>query len=245
MSPGSLPARVDLADHGTDSAAVASPAAASSPVERIVDMAAQRLLHAAVTDPDDEVSRYDLSEIADVVTALDAVGALGAAGGSVGRLVTLADRVGARIPPALSTVQPADLPAAWQNILENRGRSDGPFAVAPAAAVLPELGGTRFVLAGLRSGAGGAVVQALAWGWPQPLRFDFFTDAAKQWSWTARDDKGRWHVATEGGGSSSDRHADLELLFAPALHPDARSLEVTVTGPAGRASATVPLDWWE
>jgi hypothetical protein len=37
----------------------------------------------------------------------------------------------------------------------------------------------------------------------------------------------------------------LELRFVPALHPDARSLEVTVTGPSGQASATVPLDWWE
>jgi hypothetical protein len=110
--------------------------------------------------------------------------------------------------------------------------------------VLPELGGTRFVLAGMRSGEAGAVLQALAWGVPQPPQFTFFTDAAKQWSWTARDDKGRWHVATEGSGSSSDRHAEMELELAPALHPDARSLEVTVTGPSGQVSATVPLDWW-
>ena len=45
-------------------------------------------------------------------------------------------------------------------------------------------------------------------------------------------------------GSSSDRHAEMELELAPALHPDARSLEVTVTGPSGQVSATVPLDWW-
>jgi hypothetical protein len=36
----------------------------------------------------------------------------------------------------------------------------------------------------------------------------------------------------------------MELELAPALHPDARSLEVTVTGPSGQVSATVPLDWW-
>lgn len=211
----------------------------------MVDTVAHRLLHASLTYPDDDVSWYDLSEIADIVTALDAVGALGAARGAVGRLVTLAGRLRVRIPPALSAVaQPAGLPAAWQNILENRDRRDGPTGLASAAAVLPELGGTRFVLAGMRSGEAGAVLQALAWGVPQPPRFTFFTDAAKQWSWTARDDKGRWHVATEGSGSSSDRHTDMELELAPALHPDARSLEVTVTGPSGQASATVPLDWW-
>jgi hypothetical protein len=245
MSPGSPPVRVDMASHRTGSEQTAAPVAATSPAERIVDVAAQRLLHAAVSNPDDDVSWYDLSEIADIISALHAAGLLQAANGSVGRLVTLARRAGARIPPALDAAQPAGLPAAWQNILENRGRDDGPFAFAPAAAVLPELGGTRFALAGVRSGAGGAELRALAWGLPQPPRFSFFTDAAKQWSWTARDDKGRWHVAAEGGGSSDDRHAEIELQFVPALHPDATSLEVTVTGPSGQVSATVPLDWWE
>jgi hypothetical protein len=245
MSPGSPPVRVDLASHAAGGGPAPGPAAAASPAERMVDTVAHRLLHASLTYPDDDVSWYDLSEIADIVTALDAVGALGAARGAVGRLVTLAGRLRVRIPPALSAVaQPAGLPAAWQNILENRDRGDGPTGLASAAAVLPELGGTRFVLAGMRSGEAGAVLQALAWGVPQPPQFTFCTDAAKQWSWTARDDKGRWHVATEGSGSSSDRHAEMELELAPALHPDARSLEVTVTGPSGQASATVPLDWW-
>jgi hypothetical protein len=245
MSPGSPPVRVDLASHVAGGGPAPGPVTAASPAERMVDTVAHRLLHASLTYPDDDVSWYDLSEIADIVTALDAVGALGTARGAVGRLVTLAGRLRIGIPPTLSAVaQPAGLPAAWQNILENRDRGDGPTGVAPAAAVLPELGGTRFVLAGIRSGAAGAVLQALAWGVPQPPQFTFFTDAAKQWSWTARDDKGRWHVATEGSGSSSDRHADMELELAPALHPDARSLEVTVTGPPGQVSATVPLNWW-
>jgi hypothetical protein len=245
MSPGSPPVRVDLASHDAGGGPASGPAGAGSPAERMVDTVAHRLLHASLTYPDDDVSWYDLSEIADIVTALDAVEALGAARGAVGRLVTLAGQLRVRIPPALSAVaQPAGLPAAWQNILENRDRGDGPTGLAPAAAVLPELGGTRFVLAGMRSGEAGAVLQALAWGVPQPPRFTFFTDAANQWSWTARDDKGRWHVATESSGSSSDRHADMELELAPALHPDARSLEVTVTGPSGQVSATVPLDWW-
>jgi len=245
MSPGSPPVRVDLASHGAGGGPAPGPAAAASPAERMVDTVSHQLLHASLTYPDDDVSWYDLSEIADIVTALDAIGALGDARDAVGRLITLAGRLRVRIPPALSAVaQPAGLPASWQNILENRDRGDGPTGLAAAAAVLPELGGTRFVLAGMRSGEAGAVLQALAWGVPQPPQFTFFTDAAKQWSWTARDDKGRWHVATEGSGSSSDRHAEMELELAPALHPDARSLEVTVTGPSGQVSATVPLDWW-
>jgi len=131
MSPGSPPVRVDLASHGAGGGPAPGPAAAASPAERMVDTVAHRLLHASLTYPDDDVSWYDLSEIADIVTALDAVGALGAARGAVGRLVTLAGRLRVRIPPALSAVaQPAGLPAAWQNILENRDRGDGPTGLA-------------------------------------------------------------------------------------------------------------------
>ena len=242
MSPDSPPVRVDVPS--ASGAPPAGRAAAASPAERIVDAEAHRLLHAALSS-DGDLSWYDLSEIADIVAALDAVGALGTARGRIGSLITLAGQFQVPVPPALTAVaQPAGFPAAWQNMLDNRDRADGPVALAPAAAVLPELGGTRFVLAGMRSGAGGAVIQALGWSLPQPPRFSFFTDAAKQWSWTARDDKGRWHVATDGSGSASDQHADMELQFVPALHPDARSLEVTVSGPPGQASATVPLDWW-
>jgi hypothetical protein len=243
MTPGSPAVRVDLASAGGGPAA--RPVAAAGPAERMVDAEAHRLLHAALTS-DDDLSWYDLSEIADIVAALDTVGALGTARARIGSLIALAGQLRVPIPPALTAVaEPAGFPAAWRGILDDRDRADGPFGVAPGAAVLPEIGGTRFVLAGVRSGAAGAVLQALAWSLPQQPRFSFFTDAAKEWSWTARDDKGRWHVATNGSGSSSDRHSDMELEFVPALHPDARSLEVTVAGPPGQASATVPLDWWE
>lgn len=246
MSPGSPPVRVDLASRSAGRDTAAGPAAAARPAERIIDTEAKRMLHAALTDLDEGASWYDLSDMAEIVTALDGAGALRTAGESAGRLVTLAERLGVRVPPALSVVAwPAELPAEWRDILENRDRADGPYAVGTAAAVLPELGGTRFVLAGVRSDAAGAELQALSWGVPQPPHLPFFTDTAKQWSWTARDDKGRWHIAAENGGSSDDRHADMELQFVPALHPDARSLEVTLACPSGQVSATVPLDWWE
>jgi hypothetical protein len=246
MSPGSPPVRVDIASHGNGADEAASPAAAVSPAEGMVDTAAVRLLHTALADDDDSVRWHDLSDITDVVTALDAIGALAPARDAVGRLVTLARRLGRQIPPALAAAaQPAELPAAWENMLENRERKDGPCAVAAAAAVLPELDGTRFVLAGLRSGAAGAELQVLAWGWREVPHFYLFEDAANQWSWSARDDKGRWHIATEGSGSSDDRHATLELQLVPALHPEATSLEVTLACPSGQLSATVPLNWWE
>ena len=71
--------------------------------------------------------------------------------------------------------------------------------MSPAAAVLPELDGTRFVLAGLRSDAARAELHVMVWGWPHhPV---LAGDAALEpWSWSARDDRGRWHVVTEGSG---------------------------------------------
>ena len=243
LSPGSPAIRVDLAGLATDGDAVAGPALAGSPAERVIDAAAVSLLHDAVAHGDEGLPWHDLSWVADVVTALDAVGALAPARAAVGRLVTLAGRLGVEVPAVVSAAaEPTGLPADWTSVLENRGRRDGPRGGTPAAAVLAELDGARFVLAGLQSDPAGALLNVLAWGWDHGSPF-FSGDADGPWSWSARDDKGRWHIATEGGGSFSDDHAELQLHLVPPLHPDAKSLEVTLAGPSGQVTATVPLDW--
>lgn len=245
MSPGSPAIRVDLAGSGGDGGGTSGPIPHGSPAEGLIDAAAVDLLHLAVLDDDGNLPWHDLSGTADIVTALDAVGALAPARGAVGRLITLARRLGVNVPAALSAAaQPGDLPDAWADVLENRHRRDGPRGVAAAAAVLPELDGARFVLAGLRSDPAGAELHALGWGWQHvPHLFQGAVD--NPWSWSARDDQGRWHVATERASSSSDNHTDLQLRLVPPLHPDATSLEVTLAGPAGQVTATVPLDWQE
>jgi hypothetical protein len=244
LSPGSPAIRVDLTGLGGERGTASAPA--GGPAERLIDAAAVDLLHQAVALGDEGLPCHDLSSAADVVTALDAVGALAPARGAVGRLRTLAGRLGVEVPAALSAAaEPADLPADWASALENRGRRDGPRGGTPAAAVLPELDGARIVLAGLRSEPAGAKLNVLAWGWdyrPSPF---VFSDAAGPWSWSARDDTGRWHIAADSGGSFSDDHAALQLELVPPLHPDATSLEVTLAGPTGQVTVTVPLDWGE
>jgi hypothetical protein len=243
FSPGSPAIRVDLTGLGSESGAGSGPVPAGRPAERVIDAAAVSLLHDAVTHGDEGLPWHDLSGVADIVTALDAVGALAPARGAVGRLITLAGRLGVEVPAAVSAAaEPADLPADWASVLENRGRRDGPHGGTPAAVVLPELDGARFVLAGLQSDPAGAALHVLAWGWDHGSPF-FSGDADGPWSWSARDDKGRWHIATEGGGGSSDDHAELQLHLVPPLHPEATSLEVTLAGPTGQVTATVPLDW--
>ncbi len=246
MSPGSPPVRLDLAGSGPghDGPEPEEALPAVSPAERLVDAAALETLAMAAAGGH-SLPWHDLSAVADVVTALDAVGALEPARAAVGRLVTLAGRLGVAIPPALSAAAPpgpAELPEAWRNVLENTGRRDGPLGAAPAAAVLPALDGARFVLTGLRSDETGADLHVMAWG-AQVLPHFLHDSAFRRWSWSARDDRGRWHAAEEGNSSSGDQHADLTLRLVPALHPESTALAVTVAGPSGQVTATVPLDW--
>jgi hypothetical protein len=242
MRPGSAPIRVDLAGASGDPAA--GPERAASPAESLVDSAAMRLLDAATGVEAECSPAHDLSQVADVVIALDAVGALTPARAAVGRLVTLAGRLGVDVPPALGAAgSPCALPEAWVSVLENSRRHDGPRGVAPAVAVLPELDGTQFVLAGLLSTAAGGKLDALAWGDHRMSGVPWRGRDA--WSWTARDDHGRWHILTAGSFSASDMHARLQLNLKPPLHPDATSLEVHVAGRSGEVTATVPLDWRE
>ena len=243
LSPGSPPIRVDLARPGGASEPPPGPLPAGSEAERMIDAAAVDLLRWSVTG-EESLPGHDLSVVADIVTALEAVGALEPARDAVGRLLALAGRLGAGIPPALrAAAPPGRLPAAWSGVLDNRDRMDGPRGVTPAAAVLPELDGTRFVLAGLRSDAPRAELHVMVWGGP-PTPFWRADAAVEPWCWSARDDRGRWHVVTESDASHySDDRRHLQLNLFPPLHPQATALEVTVAGRSGQATVTVPLDW--
>jgi len=242
LSPGSPSIRADLADARGESQATSGPVPAGRPAERLVDAAALNLLRAAVTGGG--ADWHDLSDTADLVTALDRAGALEAARGAVGRLVTLAGRLGVDIPPALrAAAPPGELPAAWADVLANRHRRDGPHRAAAAAVVLPELDGMRFVVAGLRSDAAGADLAVLGWGLFGSYLLEESGD--RRCCWSARDNRGRWHIADECHISASDLHAGLNLRLVPPLHPEATSLEVTLAGRSGQVTATVPLDWME
>jgi hypothetical protein len=242
MSPDSPPIRVDLTDSG--GARTAGPQSGGSPAERLIDAVAMDLLYAA-TGGGDGAPGHDLPQLAEIVTALEAVGAVEPARGAVSRLVALADTIGVDVPPALrAAALPCDLPAAWASVLENAHLQDGPCGVTPAAAVLPELDGTRFVLAGLRSDQSGAKLFALIWGNHRMFGLPHYSGISA-WSWSARDDQGRWHVLATSSSSGSGDHAELELHLKPPLHPRATSLEVILAGPSGQVSATVPLDWRE
>jgi hypothetical protein len=244
VSPGSAPIRVDLTGVSRDGDGAAGPVPEGSPVGRLFEVAAENMLEYAARNDDNAGHYQDLSGIADIATALAACGALPPACAALDRLTALARHLGVDVPAVLSaSAQPAELPDAWTSVLANGHPRDSPHGVAAAAAVLPELGGARFVLAGLRSDADGTELRVLGWGRrvePHP----FGRDTDSPWSWWARDDAGRWHMLRmDSGGGSSDGHSDMQMRLFPPLHREATSLQVTLTGSSGRVTVTMPLHW--
>ena len=215
----------------------ASLGARVSPADRPLDALAEKVL-AEVTHGHG-TGEAALAGLAEVVGALRAATGL-TESAALGRLAALAGRLGLPFPRALRPLaQPAGLPDAWLSVLQHRGAADGPDRVAAVAAVLPEVDGARFAVAGLDSAADSATLRVMAWGWqPSPL-----TSLEDRFSWWARDDRARWHLAREYGAHFGGGQVDLLVEFGPALHPEARSLDLFVRGPGSQAAVTLPLRW--
>ena len=210
-----------------------------SPAERPLDTLAERLLAdvARGYGPGDA----PLAGLTEVVGALQAAAGLTAGSAALSRLATLAGRLGIDFPAGLRPLtRPVELPDAWASVLDHRGAADGPDRVAAVAAVLPEVDGARFALAGLDSVADSATLRVMAWGWQPSPRPGL---GGERFSWWARDDRGRWHLAREHGAHYGGGRVDLLVEFGPALDPDARALEIIVRGPSSQAAVTVPLRW--
>ena len=247
--PGSTrPVRVELAHSREPAAALPADRAGSAaglplrlhPADQPLDSLAESWL--AQVAHGRAVSESHLAGLTEAVAALRAVAGLTPGSPALSRLAMLAGQLGIEFPAALrSLVRPVTLPAAWVSVLDHRGAADGPDQGAAVAAVLPEVDGARFALAGLDSAAVSATLHAVRWGWePRPLP----GFGEQRHSWWARDDQGRWHVARTRGGTRGGV-VDLLVEFGPALHPDARSLELIVRGPASQALVTLPLRWLE
>jgi len=232
LAPGAPPVRIDL-DQVTAPEPAIEPLPRSELVERYLDKAAEQLL----ADRPWPGQRLSVG-----VTALLGAGLITPDNQAIARLATLARRLGVSLPPGLPDGPDTDLPERWLSVLNTTGAKDGPTGIAAAAAVLPELDGTRWTVGGLRSKADSAELQVLGWG-AYGEHFHHRYRAPSKFSWWARDSTGRWHVANQGGGRWGGVHTDLTLKLTPALHPAATSIDLVLTGKSGRVTVTLPLNW--
>jgi hypothetical protein len=179
------------------------------------------------------------SGLAEVAEALTAVGLLAPDSPAASHLATLCARRAIEVRgPWAGRARATGLPGPWVSVLSGSRRVDGPQGTSTAAAVLPEIDGARFVLAGLSSWERHATVLVFAWGW-SPRRREFRPQ--QPFSWWARDDAGRWHVGRVAIHDALPGTFQLELT--PPLHPAAKSLDIILTGRDGRVTATLPLAW--
>jgi hypothetical protein len=179
------------------------------------------------------------SGLAEVADALTAVSLLAPDSPAASHLAALCARRAIEVRgPWSSRARGTGLPGPWVSVLSGSRRVDGPQGALSATAVLPEIDGARFVLAGLSSWERHASLLVFAWGWThQPREFR----PQQPFSWWARDDGARWHVGRVAIHDAAPGTFHLELT--PPLHPDAKSLDVILTGREGRVTATLPLTW--
>lgn len=251
LAPGQDPVRVDLTTAARDEADPQTAPPPASPVqraERIIDAASERFVCGVCPEPEPE-HEHDLTGVVGLVGALRAAGVLAQDSPAVARLRTLIRRMGLTMPaeladPADDAGQAADLPEAWLAWLSpSRWPGlDVEASAATAVAVLPELDGVRCVIAGLMSStrSHSVTMQVLAWGWPWHAGLH---ELWQPFTWSARDDAGRWYQGAEESYSSGSDLAEIQIALVPSLHPEATSLELILSGASGQVSATVPVTW--
>ena len=179
--------------------------------------------------------------LAEVTAALRAAGALPASSPVPAQVAALCQRRAIEVRGRLAgQARSVRLPEAWRSILTQRrnGPPEGRTGLAPVAAVLPEIDGARFVLAGLASWEHQASLTVLCWGWP-PERGEF--RPSRPFSWWARDDAGRWHVGRIGTFNAVPGTFHVE--FTPPMPPGTAALDIMLTGSASRVTVSVPLRW--
>jgi hypothetical protein len=240
--------RIDLTAPPGAVQIIIEPVPPDGPAARLLDQIGDDLLALESTATGSGIQVEN--RIAQVIEDLTGSGTLPAGDPAVLRLAGLGWRLGLDLGPG-GPVPSRALPPAWISLLADGHRHDGPDATAPFAAHLPEIGGARFALAGLRSSRGGATLHVMASGW-EPEGQGWLVHGTGpasspldlSLSWRARDSTGRWHlVRGMSWGAASPTRGMIKMFLTPPLHPAATSLDVIVTGPTGRVCATVPLGW--
>jgi hypothetical protein len=249
--PGAPAVRVRL-DSAPRDLQITTEQVTTSAADRFLDAQTIHVLRCELTDRDGESDDDDrdlADDGCDLLPLLRAASHLVAAGvltsdtPSLRRLAAAAARLDTPLPEPLAAIEPSDLPADWLSQLSRADCTDGPTAAIPIAAVLPEVGGVQCVIVELVSDSESATLQVHARGRPEPQ--PAVGVHSNQIWWSARDDLGGGYLVGEDGSSYCNGESDLELEISPAINPQARVLDITLTGATTQVTVTVPLDWQE
>lgn len=206
--------------------------------ERLLAAEAERIISRAWT-----TRGADEPEVGEIAGVLTDAGALAADSRTPGQLAALCrllgvEHHGIRAAPA------AELPGPWASVVTQHQARSGAVSgelFTPLAAVLPEIDGTRFALAGLSSAGGESYLHVAASGLPWQRR-PFEEGWRPGFSWWLKDSTGDWHVAVPGYPLTRRAgHVVLELGLTPPLATRPDPAEVVVTGSSGRLRAIVPV----
>jgi hypothetical protein len=116
-----------------------------------------------------------------------------------------------------------------------------PELFAPLAAVLADVDGAWFGLAGLSSAEGESHLHVVSVGLP-PLADRFQYNWAPGFSWWIADGGGNWHVGTAGEPwTFGDGTQAFRLRLTPPLTAVPDALEVVLTGPSTRVRVGFPV----
>ena len=230
-------ARLDLTVH-RELPMTTVGASRASPGERLLAIAAEHLL-AGTWDSHGPFADGHLGELTDV---LRGAGLIAADSGTPGQLAELCERLG-RPRHEIAAPPGGPLPERWASALTPDGAPAGKAAAAgaagefiPLAVVLPALDGATFALIGLASADSESVLHVAATG---------HVRSRPHWgtgfSWWIRDGAGGWHVAgiAEELDQWGYRDVVLRMPLVPPLPVPLGPAELTVTGPAQHAHATL------
>jgi hypothetical protein len=240
--------RIDLLG-APATAAVTAEDAPVSLGERLLTAAAERALAAAGTES--AQGGHEAEMLGAMAAALAAAGTLPAASPLADHVATLCGVLGplASVDGGLALAD-AGLPEPWLDVLAGLRRVRAGYRAGNGCAAigvdLGKLDGTRFVLAGLENEVGRTYLQVFIEGFGEmAVQWDSFgTDGVPStFSWWLRDETGHWHVAMPDFRFTGDA-TYLSMEVFPPLSRSSESVEVVVTGLAGRVSARVPLAWF-
>jgi hypothetical protein len=171
-----------------------------------------------------------------------AAGVLQPGSPSLARLAAVAARQGLAMPGPLSAIEPGLLPGDWASLPERAGTEKGASGVVFAAAVVPEVEGAHCVITELASRPDISMLQVYAPDWP----FSWYHGMPQnddRYHWDVRDDLGGRYATSAHIGVTQGREAEFPLRLHPPVNPQARELEITLSGLTSQASVRVPLDW--